>query len=169
MLATARRILGSEEDSADAVQDAFAAAFRAIGSFEEAAALGTWLHRIVVNASLQRLRRRTRRPTVSLDELLPHFGEDGHHAQPVSRWPDRPLDALLRDETRAQIRACIDRLPIAYREILLLRDIEDLDTETTAGLLGVTPGVVKTRLHRARQALRRLLEPFFGEEPLPHP
>ena len=65
-------------------------------------------------------------------------------------------------ETRAQVRACIEQLPVRCREVILLRDIEELDTEETACLLKCTPGNVKTRLHRARQALRTLLEPNFA-------
>ena len=79
MLAVARRLLRSDDDAADAVQEAFISAFRAIGNFEGGAKLSTWLHRIVVNASLMRLRKRTRRPEVSIDELLPKF-VDGRRA-----------------------------------------------------------------------------------------
>ena len=68
---------------------------------------------------------------------------------------------MLRAETRAQVRACIDRLPEAYRTVLVLRDMEEFDTDQTAERLGSTPGAVKTRLHRARQALRALLEPLL--------
>jgi len=71
---------------------------------------------------------------------------------------------LQRQETRALVRRCIDYLPESYRTVLLLRDIEELDTEETADLLGLTPNAVKIRLHRARQALRTLLEPeLMGE------
>jgi RNA polymerase sigma-70 factor (ECF subfamily) len=78
----------------------------------------------------------------------------------VRAWKDEELGRLSRAEVRAHVRACIDRLPDAYREVLLLRDLEELDTEQTAQHLGINPGAVKTRLHRARQALRTLLEPF---------
>jgi RNA polymerase sigma-70 factor (ECF subfamily) len=69
----------------------------------------------------------------------------------------------VREEVRAHVRQCIDRLPEAYRTIILLRDIGELDTEQTARVLGTSHAVVKTRLHRARQALRRLLELVGGE------
>lgn len=160
MLAVARRFLRSEEDSADAVQDAFLAAFRALPGFQGEAALGTWLHRIVVNACLMRLRSRSRRPEVRIDQLLPTFDDSGHHTRAVRPWDDQGLSRLTRAETRAQVRECIDRLPEPYRAILLLRDIEELDTDETARHLGITAGAVKTRLHRARQALRTLLEPL---------
>ena len=165
MLAVARRFLRTEEDSADAVQDAFLSAFRSLDGFEGNSALGTWLHRIVVNVCLMRLRARSRSREVRIDDLLPTFDETGHHSRPVRPWENHALARLTQAETRAHVRACIDRLPDPYREVLLLRDIEELDTEQTAQQLGINPGAVKTRLHRARQALRTLLEPVvLGEE-----
>jgi RNA polymerase sigma-70 factor (ECF subfamily) len=165
MLAVARRLLRTEEDSADAVQDAFLSAFRSVDGFEGNSALGTWLHRIVVNVCLMRLRARSRSREVRIDDLLPTFDETGHHSHPVRAWKDEALARLTRAEIGAHVRACIDRLPDPYREVLVLRDMEDLDTEQTAQHLGINPGAVKTRLHRARQALRTLLEPLgLGDE-----
>jgi len=138
------------------VQEALLSAFRAIGSFEGTARLTTWLHRIVVNAALMRLRSRRRRREDHIDDLLPRFDEDGRFAEPVVPWE---TDALLeRHETRALVRRAIDRLPESYRTVLVLRDIEELDTEETAVALGLQVNAVKTRLHRARQALRTLIE-----------
>jgi RNA polymerase sigma-70 factor (ECF subfamily) len=165
MLAVARRFLRTEEDSADAVQDAFLSAFRSLDGFEGNSGLGTWLHRIVVNVCLMRLRARSRRPEVRIDDLLPTFDQSGHHSHPIPAWDDEAVARLTRAETRAHVRACIDRLPDPYREVLVLRDIEELDTEQTAQHLGINPGAVKTRLHRARQVLRTLLEPIvFGHD-----
>jgi RNA polymerase sigma-70 factor, ECF subfamily len=160
MLAVARRFLRTEEDSADAVQDAFLSVFRALESFEGNSAIGTWLHRIVVNVCLMRLRARSRSREVRIADLLPTFDQSGHHNSPVRVWEDEALARLTRAETHAHVRTCIDRLPDPYREVLVLRDIEELDTEQTAQHLGINPGAVKTRLHRARQALRTLLEPL---------
>jgi len=159
LLAVARRFLRTEEDSEDAVQDAFLAAFRSLDGFEGHSALGTWLHRIVVNVCLMRLRAWSRSREVRIADLLPTFDETGHHSRPVRPWEEQALARLTQAETRAHVRACIDRLPGPYRQVLLLRDIEELDTEQTAQHLGIDPGAVKTRLHRARQALRTLLEP----------
>jgi RNA polymerase sigma-70 factor (ECF subfamily) len=160
MLAVARRFLRTEEDSADAVQDAFLSAFRSLEGFEGNSSLGTWLYRIVVNVCLVRLRARSRTREVRIEELLPTFDQSGRHSHSVRGWEDGTLARLTRAEIRAHVRACIDRLPSPYREVLLLRDIEELDTEQTAQQLGINPGAVKTRLHRARQALRTLLEPL---------
>lgn len=162
MLTIARRYLG-EHDAADAVQDAFLSAFRAIHTFEGSSSLGTWLHRIVVNASLMKLRTKSRRRDVPLDDLLPTFADDGQHAHAVADWSDATAASVTRAETKALVRSCIDRLPESYRTVLLLRDIEERDTDETARLLGVSNGVIKTRLHRARQALRTLLEPHFRD------
>ncbi|MBI3864370.1 MAG: sigma-70 family RNA polymerase sigma factor [Planctomycetia bacterium] len=161
MLATARRFLRCEQDCHDAVQEAFISAFRAIGDFEGNAKLGTWLHRILVNACLMKLRSRSRRHEVSRGDQLPKFDECGHHRRSISRW-HQPVDEHLQcDETRKLVRRCIDMLPDSFRSILLLRDIDELSTEETAATLMISSGAVKTRLHRARQALRTLLEPHF--------
>jgi RNA polymerase sigma-70 factor (ECF subfamily) len=162
MFRLARRFLGCDEDAADAVQDAFVSAWQALDTFQGSAKLSTWLHRIVVNASLARLRRRARRRTVPLDNLLPRFDDSGRHAEAVLPWADASPDRLTQEETQAQVRACIDRLPDAYRTVLILRDLEGLDTDATAAALGTSRAVVKTRLHRARQALRTLLTPVFA-------
>jgi RNA polymerase sigma-70 factor (ECF subfamily) len=160
MLATARRYLPGEQDSDDAVQDAFLSAFQAIDRFEGNSQLGTWLHRILINACLMKLRSRARRPEASIEGLIPGFDASGHHANAVRHW--RPDDELLSDENRRLVRQCIDKLPDDYRNVLLLRDIEEFSTEEAAAALATTPGNVKTRLHRARQALRTLLEPHFA-------
>lgn len=164
LLAVARRFLRAEEDCADAVQDAFLSAFRSLDQFSGTSALGTWLHRIVVNACLMRIRSQSRRRQVPIDDLLPGFDETGHHTLPIRPWDDHALSRLAREETRAQVRECIDRLPEPHRTILLLRDIEELDTEQSARYLGIAPGAVKTRLHRARQALRALIESVILDE-----
>ncbi len=163
MLAVAHRFFRCQHDAADAVQDAFASAFGGIASFEGASKLSTWLHRIVVNSCLMRLRSQKNRAEVPIEGLLPAFDEQGEHVEPVRSWTRLAHDPLSVAETREQVRACIDRLPAPYRAILVLRDIEGHDTGETARLLGCSIANVKTRLHRARQALRTLLEPIFTE------
>jgi RNA polymerase sigma-70 factor (ECF subfamily) len=164
MLATARRFVGSDEDARDVTQEAFLAAFRAIDGFAGTARLSTWLHRIVINTALMKLRSRRRRREESIEDLLPRFDEDGHWAEPVAPW-ETSTDALVeREQTRTMVRKAIERLPANYRSVLLLRDIEELDTEETASLLGLTPNAVKIRLHRARQALRTLLQAELQSE-----
>ena len=107
---------------------------------------------------MMRLRSQRRRAEEPIDDLLPRFDAEGHHLAAPAAW-ETPSDVLLeRHETRAAVRRCIDRLPERYRTVLLLRDIEDLDIQETAAHLAVTQNTVKIRLHRARQALRTLLE-----------
>jgi RNA polymerase sigma-70 factor (ECF subfamily) len=160
LLSVARRILRNEEDARDAVQEGFMSAFRALPNFNGQSRLSTWLHRIVVNAALMKIRTRTRRPEESIDDLLPRFLDDGHHAEPTSDWVSAN-ELIEQREIRDRVRAAIDRLPDSYRTVLVLRDIEELDTSETACALGLTPNTVKIRLHRARQALAKLLEPTF--------
>lgn len=161
MLAVARRIVGSEEDARDVVQDAFMNAFKSLDRFEGNAKLSTWLHRIVVNAALMRLRTRKRKPEQSIESMLPSFLDDGHHEERFQSW-DEPIDKLMeRAENRELVRRQIDALPEGYRTVLVLRDIEGLDTEETATVLGLSVNATKIRLHRARQALRTLLAPHF--------
>lgn len=162
LLATARRMVRNDDEAQDVVQEAFLSAFASIATFSGDSKLSTWLHRIVVNAALMKLRRRRRKPEESIDELLPHFTDQGYWSDSPSSW-DAPSDVLLqRRETREQVRRCIERLPETYRTVLMLRDIEDLDTDEVADLLGVSANAVKVRLHRARQALRTLLERELG-------
>ncbi|MGE3887454.1 MAG: sigma-70 family RNA polymerase sigma factor [Vicinamibacterales bacterium] len=161
LLAVTRRILGSDEDARDAVQDAFLSAFRSLERFEGGSLLSTWLHRIAVNAALMKLRTRRRKPEDPIEPLLPVYQENGHHQELFSSW-NEPVDvAMSRAENRARVRACIEQLPESYRTILLLRDIEEMDTDETAHALGISANAVKIRLHRARQALRSLLAPHF--------
>ncbi len=162
LLAVARRFTRNEEDARDVVQSAYLSAFRALKDFEGACQLATWLHRIVVNTALMRLRSRRRKPEESIEPLLPVFQEDGHHVEQFSEW-NAPADRLLeRQQTRTAVRACIDRLPDRYRTVLVLRDIEELSTQEVATLLELTPTAVKVRLHRARQALSTLLRAEFA-------
>jgi RNA polymerase sigma-70 factor (ECF subfamily) len=158
MLAVARRLLRNDEDARDAVQNAFLNAFRALPRFRAEAKLSTWLHRIVLNAALMKIRAASRRPEVSIDRLLPLFDEQRRHAEPVIPLSMPTESLLLGQETRAYARACIDRLPAAYRTVLISRDIEDVDTAEAADILGITENAVKIRLHRARQALMTLLQ-----------
>jgi RNA polymerase sigma-70 factor (ECF subfamily) len=162
LLAVARRFTRNDEDAQDVLQSAYLSAFRALNDFEGACQLSTWLHRIVVNTALMKLRSRRRKPEESIDALLPAFQEDGHHVEQFSEW-STPADQLMeREQTRATVRECIEQLPENYRAVLKLRDIEELSTQEVAGMLAMTPTAVKVRLHRARQALSTLLRKQFA-------
>lgn len=156
-----RRFFHDDSDAADALQDAFLAAFRGIDRFDGNSKLGTWLHRVTVNACLMKLRSRQRHPERPISELLPSYKDDGRGTEPVAPWTASAPALMQQQETRQLVHAAIQQLPESYRTVLLLRDIEELDTHDTAELLEVSENVVKTRLHRARQALRTLLDPHF--------
>lgn len=164
MLAVTRRLLRSEDDANDAVQEAFISAYRSIGTFEGGARLGTWLHRIAINAALMKLRTRQRKSEQPIEPLLPAFRDDGHAERPARLWKESAEQAAERRELRERVRESIDRLPETHRTVLILRDIEELDTEETGRLLGISESAVKTRLHRARQALRTLIDPLLTGE-----
>lgn len=162
MLAVARRYLPNEDDAQDAVQEAFLSAYRALPSFQGDAQLGTWLHRITVNVCLMKLRSKRRRPETPIDEFLPAFLEDGHQARSSTDWSPAALRGIERAETRAIVRDAIQRLPEQYRTVLVLRDIDGFSTEQAGEVLEMSTDAVKTRLHRARQALRGILDSHFG-------
>lgn len=164
MLAVARRILRNEEDSRDAVQEGFLSAFKALDRFEGGSRLSTWLHRIVVNAALMKLRTRKRKPETSIEDLLPDYKADGHPETFFEPWRETGADAASSKEERELVRSSIDTLPENYRNVLILRDIEGLDTAEAANIMGLSTGAVKTRLHRARLALREVLNPYFQAE-----
>jgi RNA polymerase sigma-70 factor (ECF subfamily) len=161
LLAVSRRILGSREEARDVVQETFLAAFQSLDRFRGEANLGTWLSRIAVNQCLMKLRSKKRKPEQSIEDLLPTFLPDGHQVRESALWEVSVGTEVERNEVMGIVRKAIDELPANYRTVLLLRDIEELSTEAVAGMLGVTANTVKVRLHRARQALRTLLEPHF--------
>jgi RNA polymerase sigma-70 factor, ECF subfamily len=160
LLATARHYLRSEADACDALQDAFLCAFKSIDTFKGDSQLSTWLYRILVNAALMHLRAKRYCREANggeINELLPRFDTAGNWID--ERIHSVPAHVLFEtSETRAMVRRCIDLLPDKYRIVLTLHDIEELDTEEVASLLDITPSNVKVRLHRARQALKALLE-----------
>jgi RNA polymerase sigma-70 factor (ECF subfamily) len=164
LYATAMRILHKEEDARDAVQDAFVSALRGLPSFAGDSTLSTWLHRITINACLMKLRTRRRKPERSIEELLPRYQEDGHRVVDPPDRGDRsgPGEGMDRLEVGGIVRGAIEELPENYRIVLVLRDIEGLDTLEAATVLGMSENALKTRLHRARQALRELLAPRLG-------
>jgi RNA polymerase sigma-70 factor, ECF subfamily len=164
LLAVARRILRNDDEAKEAVQDAFVSAFRSCGRFQGGSRVSTWLHRIVVNACLMRLRHRHRQREVSIDAWLPNFLPDGHHEAAFVDWSNEAYERLEREEVRAAVRACIDQLPDTYRTVLVMRDIEDVAVTDIAAALEISDQAVHMRLHRARQALRTLLDPIFREK-----
>lgn len=164
MLAVARRYLHDESDANDALQDAFISVFKHIDRFEGNSSLGTWLHSIVVRSALMKLRTYRSQERASIEELLPKFeGNFDHRVDCKPGWQSSVEESAQSKEVRVLVRKGIDQLPEIYRVVLLLRDIEGMDTLETAKLLGLTVNVIKTRLHRARQALRTILDSRLSE------
>lgn len=164
MLRVAKRFLHNEEDARDAVQDAFISIFRSIERFDGESRLGTWIHRIAVNAALMKLRSQARRPEQEdIEPLLPQFRADGHQVESSVPWRGAE-EALEEAQLQRIVRESIEKLPESYRVVLLLRDIEELTPAETAESLGISRTAVKVRLHRGRQALRTLLDPHLREK-----
>jgi len=156
LLAVARGLLRHEQDAQDCVQSAYISAFKGLPAFNGGCQFSTWLHRIVVNAALMRLRTR-RKPEESIEPLLPTYLDDGHHTEDFGGWASRADRLLEQKEARSMVRAAIGQLPESYRTVLILRDIEELSTEEVANQLACSANAVKVRLHRARQALGTML------------
>lgn len=161
MLSVARRMLTIEEDARDAVQEAFLSCHKHLDRFDGRSLLTTWLHRITVNVCLMRLRTRQRKPERSIEGLLPEFLADGHQTPPFEGWKPSDEFGIETSDLKGLIRGKINELPDMHREVLMLRDIEQLSTEETAEVLQISTNAVKTRLHRARQALMTLLSPLM--------
>jgi len=161
MLALATRLLKDRELAEDAVQEAFISAFRALDKFEGRSTMKTWLHRITVNTSLTKLRQIKRRNEQAIDEFLPEFDQldcrieaPWHHLASVE-------DVVENENLRETISENINNLPDSYRIVLQLRDIEGYNTAEVAEQLEISEANVKVRLHRARAALKTLLEPVL--------
>jgi RNA polymerase sigma-70 factor (ECF subfamily) len=140
----ALRMTGREEDARDATQDAFLTALRRLSSFRGDAAFTTWLHRVTVNACYDLLRKRGRGP------VLERLGEHPPEPPPV---PDHAPDV----ELSIDVRRALLQIPDDYRAVMLLHDVHDLPYEEVASIVGVPVGTVKSRLHRGRVALARLM------------
>jgi RNA polymerase sigma-70 factor, ECF subfamily len=159
-------ITRNEADAEEVVQDVFLRLFRKIDAFEGRSALGTWIYRIAVNTALIKRRGKRAALEVLLEDHLPAFRDDGHRegdrAMLLADWSETPEEELLSGETREIVRRMIAGLPDHYRVVLLLRDMEELSNEETAEILDDTVASVKSRLHRARMALREQLTRAFA-------
>jgi RNA polymerase sigma-70 factor (ECF subfamily) len=153
--AVALRTMGDPEDAADALQDAMVSAYRAAGSFRGDSAVTTWLHRVVVNACLDRMRRRGSRPTVPLPEV------ETEYARPAG------TDEIATADLRLALQSALATLPEEQRVALVLVDVEGYSVEETARTLGVAPGTVKSRCARARAKLLPLLRHLREGNPPP--
>ena len=164
MLVLARRMLNDRALAEDTVQEAFISAFRGLDGFQQRSSLKTWLHRITVNASLMKLRQLKWLGEQSIDEYQPEFDQYDCRIEAPWSYLVEAEDILENERLRALVVEKIAILPDAYRIVLQLRDIEEYDTGEVAELLDISISNVKVRLHRARAALKKILEPILRGE-----
>ncbi|HEY5282635.1 MAG TPA: sigma-70 family RNA polymerase sigma factor [Polyangia bacterium] len=163
----AMRFVRNETDAQEILQDAFLSAWRNLPTFEGRAQFSSWMYRVTVNAALMLLRSRNRHPEVTVDDIEPSalndaVVENGQMMRSSADWSQRPDEQLQSEEMRKHIQVSVDALPDGLRTVFLLRDVEELSTEDTAEMLGLSVPAVKTRLHRARLALREAIGRYFS-------
>jgi RNA polymerase sigma-70 factor, ECF subfamily len=162
MLNIAFRMTGNYDDACDVVQDAFLAAFRAIKKFKGEAHFSTWLYRIVVNYTKNRLKQ-----TQSLKHreqpAIDDFAEEGRAFCPACADEKCPEEQMVQQERDAKVQHCISKLDNEYREVLVLRDIQGFSYEEIRDVLQIPDGTVKSRLSRARNALKDCLIKVIGD------
>ena len=162
------RILGNEDESQDALQDALLTIHRELPGFQGASKFSTWAYRICVNQALMARRKRVRRREDAIEDLMPRFGDEGHHmsVDTILDWSE-DAEALMKveqDELKTKVRMGLDRLSDDQRAVFVLRDLEGWNTDEIARHLGITRELVRQRVHRARLALRAML-PEFAPNP----
>jgi RNA polymerase sigma-70 factor, ECF subfamily len=151
-------LLGNEADAEDAAQETAIKVYRNLHLFRGESQFRTWVLSIARNEGLARLRKLRNRREDSLDAETDE--QTGDYTPAIlTSWRDVPNQALENKELRDLLQTAIEALPEIYRNVILLRDIEEMDVRETAGLLGITEGAVKVRLHRARSILQRQLAP----------
>jgi RNA polymerase sigma-70 factor (ECF subfamily) len=155
----AMKVCGNVEDAQDISQETMMRLAPALGRFENPRALGVWLYKVARTRCLmsRRASKFAPRRTLSLSQLMP----SSDHAQVAAPWPENPETIVLKEELRKQLEDAVRLLPEPYRLVLVLRDMEQLDTRETARVLRISPATVKMRLHRARMFMRNTLDSYF--------
>src|SRR6266481_9315808 len=162
----ALRMTGSEADAQEVLQEAFLNAYQKLPNFRGEAQFSSWLYRIAANSALMRLRRKRRAPDALTDQPLelsgPRFSAEGY-LEPTSSsdWSQRADEKMMSGELGEAINKAVAELPDDYRTVFLLKDVDGLSNEDIADALNLTVPAVKSRLHRARLALREKLGEFF--------
>jgi RNA polymerase sigma-70 factor (ECF subfamily) len=163
----ALRLMKNEADAEDVMQETFLSAFQAVDDFEGRASLKTWLYRITYNTAMMRHRSQAKAPGDSVEDRL-ESAADGY---PLPRqfydWCCLPESSFESEEVRVELEEAIRDLPETLRGVFLLRELEGLSTRETAQTLDVSTDVVKTRLRRARLALREQLSAYFAAQQEP--
>jgi len=154
------RVLRNEEDAQDALQEAFLSAYKNLGRFEGKSTFSTWLYRVAMNAALMK-RRKRREGMVSLEE--PRDSEEGQITLQLADWGRGPVEDTLNDELRVALDRAVHSLPEDLAQVFLLREVEGMSNAEAAEILELSVPAVKSRLHRARVALRDYLNRFFAD------
>jgi len=165
MFTLAFRVIGNPDDAGEIVQDAFVAAYRGLKKFRGDAAFATWLTTITVNQArnrLQQLRSRKFHETCSLDDPLPGCDACGKSHDPPSNGPSAH-ELLEREEVRLRVQGCINGLEPGFREALVLRDVEEYSYGEIGTMLRLAEGTVKSRIARAREAIKDCLKRVVRE------
>lgn len=155
---------GQREDAEEVTQETLLKVFEKLDQLREPERFKAWVFRIARNACYMKRRKSVFAPVqeLSLDELMPVTQEDGDQRRlEIADWSSLPEDIALQSELRERLEAAIQSLPEIYRAVLILRDIEGLSTQETAEVLDITEDAVKTRLHRARLAVRSYLDEYL--------
>jgi len=153
-------IVKNEAEAEDGAQEAAIKAYRYLASFRGEAKFSTWLTTIAINEGRKRLRKSKGASEDSIEEQAQSHEGDYTPAS-LTDWREIPLETLERKELREALRVAVAELPDIYRQVFTLRDLEELNIEETAQALGINPGAVKVRLHRARMMLQKRLVPFL--------
>lgn len=157
---TAYSILKSEADAEEVVQEAALKAYKALGSFRGEAKFSTWLVKITLNEARMRLRRSRSESEVSLEDFVDD-GDSDYTPAILTDWREIPSESLERKELRETLRRAVNELPEKYREVLISRDVREMNISETAELLGISEGMVKTRLFRARLLMQKMVAPVL--------
>ena len=158
------RLVHDPDEARSLVQETFLQAFRSVGAFRGHSKVSTWIYGIAMNVTRDHLRKKAQQRRVLSERhigwLQPHFTWRGAHAERYTAWD--PEIMMEKRERRNLVREAIDELPERYRVVLTMRDLQELSTAEVAEVLSISEGSVRVRLHRARNALRRLLAPHFA-------
>jgi len=164
MFSMATRYLRNREDVEDCLQESFVSAIKNIDTFQGKSTLKTWLTSIIINNSLLILRKRKNKDEISIEEYLPTFDSDGFRIEPEWNFSDLTDELVQKKRDKEIVGNAIKKLPEKYKTIILLRDIDGYSTNEVATMLNLTESNVKSRLHRARSVLKKLLEGIIGEQ-----
>ena len=159
----ARRMLGNDADAEDVTQDVLLQVVRKLDTFRGEAQIGTWLHRVTVNAALAHRQKRANRQKREGGDAVDDLSDAGPSGA-VRRWNVSPDEPVLAAEQAELIEKAINQLPEPYRDVYLLADVEGLPNAEIGEMLGLNVPAVKSRLHRARLRMRDALAPHFEGE-----